>query len=74
MSVRTEGNAPVKKVTMAGIGGASATIIVWILNTFVITNPEQQITGEVSAAFATVVSFVFAYFARPGANEKTIAA
>ena len=72
MALRTEGNAPVNKVTAGGIGGTIATISVFVLNTFVITNPAQHITGEVSAAFATLVSFVVAYIVPPGANESNI--
>lgn len=72
MAVRTKGNAPVKKVTAGAFGGAIATIVVFVLNTYVITDPGKLLTGEVSAALATVVSFAVAYLISPGANESNI--
>ena len=67
MAVKMEGKAPVRKVAAGGIGGAITTVIVWVLNTWVL---EQSMPSEVAAALATIVSFALAYFVRPGANER----
>ena len=72
MAVRTKGNAPVKKVAASGIGGAIATIVVFVLNTYVITDPSKLLTGDVSAALTTFVSFLTAYIVPPGAKESNI--
>jgi len=47
---------PVPKVAAAGIGGAVATIVV-----FVASSLGFEIPGDVGAAIATVVAFAAAY-------------
>lgn len=47
---------PVPKVAAAGIGGAVATIVVYVAAQFGV-----EIPGDVGAAIATVVAFASAY-------------
>lgn len=47
---------PYPKVKAAGIGGAVATIVVFVASQF-----GAEIPGDVGAAIATVVAFVAAY-------------
>ena len=47
---------PVPKVAAAGIGGAVATIVVYVAAQFGV-----EIPGDVGAAIATVVAFAAAY-------------
>ena len=71
MPVRTKGNFPVKKVGAAGVAGAATTIIVFILNTYIL--PETKpLTGEIAAAITTILAFVAAYLTPPGNNEQNI--
>lgn len=50
---------PTRKVAAGGVGGAIATILVWVLRLFGVEAP-----GEVAAAFATAFGFIVAYFTR----------
>ena len=71
MPTRTKGNIPVRKVQASGIAGAIATIIVIILNSYVL-NENKPLTGEFSAALTTVIAFVVGYIVPPGKNEQNI--
>lgn len=53
-------NLPSRKVGGGGIGGAISIIAVWALNEYA----NAEIDAEIAAAIATVVTFVFAYFAK----------
>lgn len=53
-------NLPSRKVGSGGIGGAISIIAVWALNEYA----NAEIDAEIAAAIATVVTFVFAYFAK----------
>lgn len=50
-------SAPTRKVAAAGISGAVTTILLFVLAQFGIT-----VDGEVGAALAVVISFIFSYF------------
>jgi len=71
MSLQTEGNAPVRKVTAGGLAGAIATILVFVLNTYALPG-TKQLTPEIAAALTTVFSIVVAYMTPPGRNENVI--
>jgi low affinity Fe/Cu permease len=62
---------PARKVTAGALIGALVTILVWALNTFVLS-AEQQITGEIAAAITTVITFVVGYFVRPSQIDNVI--
>jgi lipopolysaccharide export LptBFGC system permease protein LptF len=64
-------NIPSRKITAGGLGGAITTLIVWILNTFVLAQ-EQQISGEAAAAFTTIITFILGYFVSPGEQDGLI--
>jgi hypothetical protein len=64
-------NAPVRKVTFGAISGAFVTLIVGILNTYVPFFVSKPISGEISGAATTVVSFMISYLVRPDPNETT---
>lgn len=49
---------PERKVWSAGIGGAIATVIIWALNTYVLSVP---IEGEIAAAMTAIVTAAVAY-------------
>ncbi|MDP9456959.1 MAG: hypothetical protein M3Q49_11630 [Actinomycetota bacterium] len=54
---RTTGSsAPTPKIAAAGIGGAIATILVWVVGLL-----GLEVPAEVAAAFATVISFAAGY-------------
>jgi hypothetical protein len=68
---RMQTKIPVRKVTAGALIGALVTILVWALNTFVLS-AEQQITGEIAAALTTVITFVVGYFIRPSQIDTVI--
>lgn len=71
MAVRTQGNAPVRKVIAGGIGGSVATIIIYIINRNV--GADHQLDGTISAAITTLVTFLVSYVIPPGQTENNIA-
>ncbi len=68
---RMQTKIPARKVTAGGLIGALVTILVWALNTFVLS-AEQQITGEIAAAITTVITFLVGYFVRPSRIDNVI--
>jgi hypothetical protein len=70
MAVQTRGSAPVQKVVAGGGGGALATIIIFVLNHYVLA--DKPLDGTVSAAITTLVTFLVSYIVPPGANESNI--
>ncbi len=67
--VKMKTGAPTRKVYLGALGGVVATILVFILNTYVLST-NRLLTPEISAAIATVVYFVVAFLVRPGANDQ----
>jgi len=63
---------PTRKVTVAGVAGALTTIIVWVVNTWVIVDPTKVITGEIGAAIATVLSFGIGYLVPPSKSDQIV--
>ena len=51
---------PSRKVGASALAGAVSVLVVWILNTFVLTGP-MKITGEVASAITTILTFVVGY-------------
>jgi hypothetical protein len=52
---------PTRKVGASALAGALSVIIVWAVNTFVLTG-TIKITGEVASAFTTILTFLVGYF------------
>ena len=48
------------KITAAAAAGALTTIIVWVVNTFVLS-PPQLIPGEVGAGITTILTLILGY-------------
>lgn len=65
--------APVRKVLAGGVAGAFTTVVVFVLNNYVLEPHNLKlITGDVGAAITTVLSFVVSYFIPPSPNEAVI--
>lgn len=71
-STPTPTSAPLRKVTFGAISGALVTLTVGILNTYVPFFADRPVSGEISGAATTVVSFVISYLVRPDPRETTI--
>ena len=59
---------PVKKVTAGAFTGAIVTLMVLILNTYhpFFRNEDNKISGEISGAATTVLTFIVSYLIPPG--------
>ena len=68
---RTKGNVPVQKVQGVALAGAITTIVIWVLNTWVL-DKGQLIPGTVSAAATTILAAFIGYMTPPGKNEQII--
>lgn len=64
---RQQSARPTNRVVAAGLTGAITTIIVWILNIFVLPEPMP---AEVVAALTTIIAVLVAYFVPPGAADQ----
>jgi len=62
---------PVRKVWAGGVTGAFVTLIVLILNAYVPMFVHKPISGEISAAATTVLTFVVGYLVPPSPRETT---
>lgn len=51
---------PYRKVSAGTLAGALSIILVWFVNAFVLTG-EHALTGEVSSAITTVLTFFVGY-------------
>ena len=62
---------PVKKVTAGAFTGAIVTLMVLILNTYhpFFRNEDNKISGEISGAATTVLTFIVSYLIPPGRQE-----
>jgi hypothetical protein len=61
--------APTRKVFAGGVAAASTTILVFVLNTFVM--PETRpITAEVAAAFTAVLGLIASYLVPPDKGDQ----
>ena len=49
------------KVNAGALAGALTTVVVWVVNTFVLT-PPVSIPGEVGAAVTTILTFLVGLF------------
>lgn len=62
--IKQETKSPTNKVTAGALGGATASIFIWILTAFA----NVEVPPEVAASFATLIGFIFAYFVRDKAD------
>lgn len=67
---------PVKKVTVGAFTGALVTLTVLILNTYhpFFKHTDNQISGEISGAATTILTFIVSYWIPPGKQEAIAAA
>jgi hypothetical protein len=67
--MRQQSGAPTRKVMAGGVAGAITTIVVFILNYYVLPQ-DKPITGDIGAAITTVLSFVVCYLVPPAAADQ----
>jgi hypothetical protein len=77
MAMRSSRATPVRKVAVSGIAASLGTLLIFILNTWVLgnhPNPKDNhlITGELAAAFTTALTFILGYLVPPGDQEQNV--
>ena len=65
---------PVRKVQVGTLAGSSVTIIVYVLNTFMLKAPGQQIEAPVAAAITVLATFALSYLTPPNSDDMPSAA
>jgi hypothetical protein len=68
---RMQSAMPARKVTAATLAAALATILVWVLNSFVLS-AAQQISPEVAGAITTLLVALAGYFTPPAAQDQVV--
>jgi hypothetical protein len=68
-TLTTPTKTPVRKVQVGALAGAAVTILVYVLNTFVLTAPGQHVEAPVAAAITVLVTFGLSYLTPPGPND-----
>ena len=65
---------PVRKVTAGVFTGALVTLTVLILNTYhpFFKQKDNQISGEITGAATTVLTFIVSYLVPPGTKETVV--
>ncbi len=65
---------PIKKVTAGVFTGALVTLTVLILNTYhpFFRQNNNKISGEISGAATTVLTFIVSYLIPPGKKETVV--
>lgn len=63
---RMKTNWPAQKVIGGSIGGAVSTIVIYVLNEYVLSAP---LPAEIAAAVTTVVVTIVGYFVPPSARD-----
>jgi H+/Cl- antiporter ClcA len=72
MPVKTNSAVPVRKVAAGGVGGALSTIIIFVLNHYLLKS--DPLDGTISAAITTLVTFAVSYIVPPSATESNVPA
>ncbi|AVZ29564.1 hypothetical protein [Nodularia spumigena] len=60
---------PTAKVFNGAIAGFFVTVLVFVLNTYVISDKDKQIPPEITAVATTLFTFIVSYITTPGKNE-----
>ena len=70
--VKQQSSFPTRKVMAGGVAGAAVTILMFVLNTYVLPG-DKPLTAEVAAALTTVLSFVISYLVPPSSKDDVTA-
>jgi hypothetical protein len=62
---------PTRKVAASGIAGTVVTLVVWVLNTYVLKTP---IPGDIAATLTTVFAFALSYYVPPAPSDQPVQA
>jgi hypothetical protein len=68
---RMQSKRPAAKVTAATLAAALATVIVWVLNAFVLSE-AQQITETVAGSLTTLLVALAGYFTPPSEKDQVV--
>ena len=63
---------PARKVAAATVAAGVATILVWILNTFLFHSPEQKIDQTIAGSITTVLVGIAGYFTPSSSDDRVV--
>ncbi len=61
---------PTRKVSVGALAGAISVLVIYVLNTYVLTN--KPLGPEVGSAFTTVLTFIMSWIVPPSADETSV--
>ena len=67
--VKQASSVPTRKVMAGGVAGALTTVLVFVLNTYVLPM-DKPLTAEIAAALTTIFSFAFSYLVPPAVSDQ----
>ena len=66
-----QSRVPARKVTYAAMGAAFAVVVVWVLNTAVLSDPlPEPVTNAITVVVSFVTAFAAGYAVRPDLNDQ----
>jgi uncharacterized membrane protein YozB (DUF420 family) len=63
-------SAPTAKVTAGIVAGAISTIVVTIVNNYIITGTQPKVDATMATAITTVLTFLVQYFWNPDQRDQ----
>ena len=69
-AVKSRSAAPVRKVVAGTIGGAVASLVLWLLSQYANFNPPPEVAG----AITTIIAFLVGYIVPPSPNDAPVPA
>lgn len=66
-SVKQQEVAPTRKVIASGVAGSITTILIFVLNTYLLNKP---LPAEIAAAVDTLITFLVGYLVPPAVRDQ----
>lgn len=70
--VRQLSSVPTRKVAAAGLSGAIAALIVFVLNTWNLLPGGADVPSDIAVAISTIIAFAVSYFVPPAASDTVV--
>jgi hypothetical protein len=71
MQTKTLFGAPTQKVAAGAVAGALSALLVWVLNTFVLS-PGHQMPAEAAQWFTILITFAVSYIVPPATRDQVV--
>jgi hypothetical protein len=71
MQTKMLSGAPTQKVALGAVAGVASSLLVWIVNTFVL-GPNHQMPAEAAQWFTVLITFVVSYIVPPASRDQIV--